>query len=67
MDITYMSMAKGVMYLNVITDVNSRYVLSWDISNTREAVWVQRYCGTSNLSARDAGDFQYRLGQSVYE
>jgi putative transposase len=41
MDITYISMAKGFMYLSAIIDVNSRYVLSWDISNTMEAVWCR--------------------------
>jgi putative transposase len=32
-------MKKGFMYLSAIIDVNSRYVLSWDISNTMEAEW----------------------------
>jgi putative transposase len=32
MDITYIPMEKGFMDLATIIDVNSRYVLSWDIS-----------------------------------
>jgi transposase InsO family protein len=39
MDITYISMAKGYMYLSAIMDVNSRYVLSW----TYPTQWKQ--CG----------------------
>jgi putative transposase len=41
MDITYISMGNGFMYLSAIIDVNSRYVLNWNISNTMEAVWCK--------------------------
>jgi putative transposase len=37
MDITYIPMEKGFMYLAAIIDVYSRYVLNWDISDTMEA------------------------------
>ena len=41
MDITYIAMEKGFMYLSAIIDVYSRYVLQWDISNTMEASWCK--------------------------
>jgi putative transposase len=41
MDITYIAMEKGFMYLSAIIDVYSRYVLNWDISNTMEALWCK--------------------------
>lgn len=34
MDITYVPMSKGFMYLTAVIDWNSRYVLSWKLSNT---------------------------------
>jgi putative transposase len=36
-DITYIPMARGFMYLAVIMDWYSRYVLSWRLSNTLDA------------------------------
>jgi len=39
-DITYIPMAKGFMYLVAIIDLYSRYVVNWSISNTMEASWV---------------------------
>ncbi len=36
-DITYIPMARGFLYLVVIIDVYSRYVLSWRLSNTLDA------------------------------
>ena len=41
MDITYISMLHGYMYLAAIIDVHSRLVLNWDISNTMEAGWCK--------------------------
>lgn len=41
-DITYISMAKGYLYLCAIIDIHSRYVVHWDISNTMDANWVTR-------------------------
>jgi len=41
MDITYIPMKQGFMYLAAIIDVNSRFVLKWDISNTMEATWCR--------------------------
>ena len=36
-DITYLPMARGVLYLVAIMDWHSRYVVSWRLSNTLEA------------------------------
>lgn len=39
MDITYLPMKRGFMYLAAIIDVYSRCIVGWDISNTMEAEW----------------------------
>jgi putative transposase len=39
-DITYISMAKGFMYLTAIIDVYSRFVVGWAISNSMTSDWV---------------------------
>lgn len=38
-DITYIPMGKGFLYLVAVIDLYSRYVLHWSISNTMEAEW----------------------------
>lgn len=40
LDITYIPMKKGFMYLCAIIDLYSRYVVSWGLSNTMEAAWI---------------------------
>ena len=40
MDITYVPMPKGFMYLLAIMDIYSRCILGWSLSNTMEAEWV---------------------------
>ena len=39
MDITYIPMKKGFMYLAAIIEVFSRYIVGWGISNTMDAEW----------------------------
>jgi putative transposase len=39
-DITYIPMNKGYMYLTAIIDLKSRYITGWSLSNTMEAEWV---------------------------
>jgi putative transposase len=39
MDITYISMKTGFMYLTAIIDLHSRYVVQWSLSNTMSAEW----------------------------
>lgn len=40
MDITYIPMRKGFLYLTAIIDLFSRYVVSWSVSNTQDGDWV---------------------------
>jgi putative transposase len=39
-DISYIPMARGFMYLCAIIDVYSRYIVGWSISNSMETDWV---------------------------
>ena len=39
MDITYIPMKKGFMYLTAIIDLHSRFVIHWSLSNTMTAEW----------------------------
>lgn len=39
MDITYIPMKTGFMYLTAIIDLHSRYVVQWSLSNTMSAEW----------------------------
>lgn len=39
MDISYIPMQKGFMYLVAIIDLYSRYVVNWSVSNTMTAEW----------------------------
>lgn len=42
MDITYVPMRKGFMYLCAIIDVHTRYVVTWSLSNTMTAQWCSQ-------------------------
>ena len=39
-DITYIPMRKGFMYLVAIIDVHSRYIVNWSLSNHMDTDWV---------------------------
>jgi len=39
MDITYVPMKRGFMYLTAIIDLHTRYVVNWSVSNTMTAEW----------------------------
>lgn len=39
LDITYIPMSKGYMYLVAVIDLYSRYVVNWSLSNTMDADW----------------------------
>lgn len=41
MDITYIPMKKGYMYLTAIIDQYSRYVVNWSVSNSMDAEWCK--------------------------
>lgn len=40
-DITYVPMKKGFLYLCAIIDLHTRYVVNWSLSNTMTAAWVR--------------------------
>ncbi|NLH78321.1 MAG: IS3 family transposase [Acidobacteria bacterium] len=40
LDITYVPMHRGFMYLLAIMDIYSRCIMGWSLSNTMEAEWV---------------------------
>lgn len=40
LDISYIPMVRGYMYLLAIMDIYSRSILGWSLSNTMEAEWV---------------------------
>jgi putative transposase len=40
-DITYIPMRKGFMYLCAVIDVHTRYVLNWSLSNTMTSQWCR--------------------------
>jgi len=40
-DITYIPMATGYMYLVAIIDLHSRYVLNWSVSNSMDSAWCR--------------------------
>jgi putative transposase len=40
LDISYVPMPRGFMYLVAIMDLYSRYIVGWSLSNTMEAQWV---------------------------
>lgn len=62
MDITYVPMRKGFMYLCAVIDVYTRYVVNWSLSNTMTAEWctevvreaIQRY-GQPEIMNTDQG------------
>ena len=65
MDITYIPMARGFVYLAVVVDWFSRRVLAWRLSITMEAAFCVEALGGSSVALRHTGDLQHRSGQSV--
>jgi len=62
MDITYIPMERGFLYLAAIIDLYSRYVVSWSISNAQDSQWVAKEylmavkrCGTPEIINTDQG------------
>ena len=41
-DITYIPMQRGFMYLCAVIDVHTRYVVNWGISNTMTSLWCRQ-------------------------
>ena len=64
-DITYVPMPHGWMYLTVVMDWYSRYVLSWRLSNTLDGTFCLEALEEA-LAQRPAGDLQHRPGRAVH-
>ena len=47
LDISYIPMPRGFMYLLAVMDVYSRFIVGWSLSNTMEAEWVVNTLGAS--------------------
>lgn len=45
MDITYVPVSKGFMYLFAIIDLYSRYIVGWSLSNTMTTQWCKQTLG----------------------
>src|SRR5207344_2475231 len=65
MDITYIPMARGFVYLAAVMDWFSRRVLAWRLSITMEV----EFCldAVEEALVRHAGDLQHGPGQSVHQ
>lgn len=69
MDITYIPMRKGFMYLCAIIDVHTRYVVNWSISNTMTAEWclntmqeaIQIHCKPEIVNTDQGSQFTSNL------
>ncbi len=66
MDITYIPMARGFVYLAVVLDWFSRRVLSWRVSITMEASFCVETLEERSGPARQARYLQHRPGQPVH-
>jgi putative transposase len=66
MDITYIPMARGFVYLTAVLDWFSRRVLSWRVSITLEVEFCLDAVEEAR-QARPAGDFQHRPGQPIHQ
>ena len=65
-DITYIPMRRGFLYLVAIMDWFSRKVLSWRLSNSMEADFCVEALKEASLASRHARDNEQRSGQPVY-
>lgn len=73
-DITYIPMEKGFMYLTAIIDLYSRYVVGWNISNSLEATHslevlekAIKIHGAPEIVNSDQGSqFTEHYGQSIW-
>ena len=67
MDITYIPMARGFVYLAAVIDWFSRRVLAWRLSITMEAEFCVEALEEALRPLRQAGDLQHRSGQPVHQ
>ena len=65
-DITYVPLRRGFMYLVAVLDWHSRYVLSWELSNTLDSGFCVAALGSRSGSAA-ARDLQHRSRSAVHQ
>ena len=66
MDITYIPMARGFVYLAAVVDWSSRRVSRWRVDHDGGG-FLRRGAGGGAGQARQAGDLQHRSGQPVHQ
>ena len=67
MDITYIPMARGFVYLAAVVDWFSRRVLSWRLSITMQADFCIEAVEDGDGPLRIAGNIQYGSGLAVHQ
>jgi putative transposase len=67
MDLTYIPMARGFVYLAAVVDWFSRRVLAWRLSITMEAEFCIEATGGSSGPPRQTGDFQFGSRQPIHQ
>ena len=67
MDITYIPMARGFVYLTAVVDWFSRRVLAWRVSITHGGRVLPRGGRGGARPAWPAGDLQHRPGQPIHQ
>jgi hypothetical protein len=67
MDITYIPMARGFVYLAAVVDWFSRRVLAWRRVDHDGGGFLRRGAGGGLGQTRQAGDLQHRSGQPVHQ
>ena len=67
MDITYIPMARGFVYLAAVVDWFSRRVLAWRLSITMEVEFCLDAVDEALTKYRPTEDLQYRPGQPVHQ
>ena len=65
-DITYLQMGKGFMYLFVVIDWYSRKIIDYELSNTLEKAFVL-YLPEKGAGALSARNHEQRPGQPFYK
>ena len=67
MDITYIPMARGFVYLAAVVDWFSRRVLAWRVSITMEVDFCLEAVEEALAKHGKPSDFQHRSGQPVHQ
>ena len=65
-DITYIPMAKGFMYLTAIIDVYSRFIVGWSLHKYTGRIKLHRGAQKRHCEVRGTGDYKLGSGPPVY-